>query len=228
MKKITFVSISILILAVVLFSTLFAAAKWEKVKSGSGVTVYTRDVAGSDMDEFKGVIVLNTHPAVFFAILQDIPNQVKWMHNCIESKLIEKKGDFFQVVYNVTDTPWPVTDRDVVVQSRVKLNQPKGTAIVKLKSVSDSRCPAKGGRVRMKSLVGSYQLYYLGKNKTKIVYSINANPGGSIPASLANMTSKDIPYNTLLGLRKMAKLSKYKADGEVLKKRHGDNWKPYK
>ena len=56
MKKLSYFTVISVLIGVILATALFAA-KWEKVKSGSGVTVYTREVKGSDLDEFMGVNV---------------------------------------------------------------------------------------------------------------------------------------------------------------------------
>lgn len=42
-------------------------------------------------------------------------------------------------------------------------------------------------------------------DKTYAEYRIKTDPGGNIPASIANSTSKKLPYQTILGLRKEIK-----------------------
>ena len=72
----------------------------------------------------------------------------------------------------------------------------------------------------MLELDGSWTLDYLGPGATKAAYRIKVNPGGSIPAWLANTTTKEIPFNTMLGLMNMVKKQKYISAGKKI--RDGD------
>lgn len=228
MKKLSYFSISVLLTGLVVVSALYGAAKWQKVKSDDGITVFTRDVKGSDLDEFMGVTYINKHISVLLALLDDIPAQTQWMKDCINAKLIYKKGDFYRIVYNATHAPWPVTNRDVVVKTVLKLHQKKGMAVVSIKNTTDSRAPVKKGIVRMPGLTGSWTLCYMSDTRTKVIYRINANIGGSVPATLANMTAKDIPFGTLKGMKKMVNKPKYTAEGKKLFAKYGKGWNKYK
>jgi len=46
---------------------------------------------------------------------------------------------------------------------------------------------------------------------------VHANPGGSLPDWIANLASKKLPQQTLLGLRRQVKLREYPAlEAEIL------------
>ncbi len=54
----------------------------------------------------------------------------------------------------------------------------------------------------MPRLRGHYVLKILDYNKTRVEYQIDADPGGMLPDWLIESASKDIPLNTLTGLKK--------------------------
>ncbi len=188
---------------------LFAESGWKRVKNSNGIQVYTRSVAGSDLDEFKGITVVDARIEVIGEVIRDVPAQSQWMADCLEGRIIKKFSDNDMLVYNVTDVPWPLDDRDVLVRSRGKIDMAKGVVDVVFTSVTDASVPPKKGRVRMKDFYGRWLLERVDTEKTRVTYIIKANPGGSIPASVANLSSKKIPYETLKNLKKMAKKQKY-------------------
>ena len=59
------------------------------------------------------------------------------------------------------------------------------------------------GVVRMPRLVGSYDLRPV-EAGTRVVYTVDSDPGGRLPAWLVKRASKDLPYFTLKNLRERA------------------------
>jgi hypothetical protein len=56
-----------------------------------------------------------------------------------------------------------------------------------------------------------------GGKATEVEYQVHANPGGSLPDWIANLASKKLPQQTLLGLRKQVKFREYPAlEAEIL------------
>ena len=57
------------------------------------------------------------------------------------------------------------------------------------------------GVVRIPYLDGFWLLEKIDDNKTKVTYQVHADPGGTIPAWLANATAVNNPYETLRNMR---------------------------
>src|SRR5690606_33390493 len=56
---------------------------------------------------------------------------------------------------------------------------------------------------------GIFQLTRLGKDEVEVVYQLVLDPGGYIPAWLANMLLRDAPYFTLDRLRRIISRPEY-------------------
>ncbi|MCP4135184.1 MAG: START domain-containing protein [bacterium] len=201
----------LIILAFLLtFSSLLGAApKWEFAKRSGGVTVYTRPIKGSDMDEFQGVTVVNAPMEVVLQVMQDVSAYPQWQQDCIKARVVSRKSKYMFTVYFVNNAPWPVSDRDMVVRSKTTINLKKGLVVSSMRALKSSSVPKNSDYVRITDLKGRYVFEYISRNKTRVTYIIKANPGGSVPTSLANMTSKAIPLGTLKGLKRMVKKKKY-------------------
>jgi hypothetical protein len=53
----------------------------------------------------------------------------------------------------------------------------------------------------MPRLEGSYRMEKLAENKTKVTHTVEVDIGGSIPAWMAKMVARDMPYKTLSSMR---------------------------
>ncbi|MBL4681441.1 MAG: hypothetical protein JKY88_12060 [Pseudomonadales bacterium] len=127
---------------------------------------------------------------------------VDWQHNCIEAQILTK-ADGSLLIYNRVASPWPVSDRDVLIRSS-ETSLDNGGVLMKFGNVQDSSVNVPRGVVRMVRLVGSYRLTPSPKGGTDVIYTLDSDPGGKIPAWLVKQASKDLPYKTLKNLRERA------------------------
>ena len=68
--------------------------------------------------------------------------------------------------------------------------------------------PEEENLVRMEGY-GSWKVSDMGEGKLEITFQMQIDPGGSIPAWMANMFAGDTPYQTLTGLREAMQEEKY-------------------
>lgn len=204
------VTVGLLLLSVVATS---GGGSWEVVRKEAGVAVYQKDVPGRGMPIFKGRTVIRANIYALLAILQDVDQHKTWMHAVSESAEVDREGDLLVTSYNRTEAPWPVSDRDVVIQSRITLDPKSHTILVKFRSIKSAKRPEVDGVVRVPRLRGYYKFTALAQNKTRVEYQVDADPGGSLPDFIAREASEDTPVNSLRNLRKRASQTtgKYKA-----------------
>ncbi len=138
------------------------------------------------------------------AILADFDHHCEWMHGCKQARLLKTFDRYHRLSYNRTEAPWPVSDRDVVLDSQVKVDPEKHRVTIHFKGVSNPLKPEVEDVVRMVRLRGYYRLTALGPNKTEVQYQVDADPGGSLPDWVVRAASEDLPLNTLTNLRKRA------------------------
>ena len=141
--------------------------------------------------------------------------------------MIKAIGDRKFIVYNVTNAPWPVSDRDVLVESEATYDKASRTVTIDMKSIESPDVPKVNGLVRMPRLIGKFTLRSVNDKVTHVTYEIDADPGGMLPHWLVRMASKDIPYITLTNLRDRVKVmaanGTYK-EAVKLYREMGDNW----
>jgi len=199
-------SLPVLMLCFILIPSVYAAGEWKNAKNKHGISVFTRDIEGSDIDEFMGKGLINAPLERVNMVLDDIPRLKDWMPNCLKSILVSKKSNTFITIYYELKTPWPLSNRDVVFSSKVIIK--KDRIIRTVYAVKHPAVPEKKGIVRMTEMVGKWVLMRKG-DKTHATYWIKSNPAGSLPTSIANMASKTLPYETIKKLRTQVKLPQY-------------------
>src|SRR5260370_10823162 len=93
------------------------AGPWQFVKQADGVVVERRVVAGSNLKEFRGRGVVAAPIAAILAVFSDVPRATEWMDSCNGSRTVADVSDREKLVYNRTHAPWPVADRDIVLDN---------------------------------------------------------------------------------------------------------------
>lgn len=183
--------------------------EWELIKEQDGIRIYRRDVPGTEIDEFKGDIIVRARIDVIGIVLQDVLAYPTWMEDCKHTQFIEKFDDRNFIVYQVQDTPWPVKNRDIVVRVTTTINWEAGSFTVIVKAIEDARIPPQEHLVRITELTGKWEVEYLDREHTKVTYSLNTDPAGSLPVSLISKNLQNAPYITLQGLQRIVKEPSY-------------------
>jgi hypothetical protein len=187
-----------------------AASDWKLAIQKDGIDVSTRPVKGSDLDEFMGSADIDASIDVVYAVLIDVSAATQWMADCKENREIRKIDEHTSVQFNVTKAPWPVSNREALCIITEKRDEKTGKITFEFHEMNDPSVPVGKGNVRMPEISGQWVLTPINRDHTNVIYTVKSNPGGSLPKALANMKSKDIPYNTLMGLKMMVKKDKYK------------------
>lgn len=187
--------------AIAAFTALPAAAEREVVREEDGITVEEEAAPGRTLPVLTGTTTMTAPPAQIAAWIGATHTYVDWMHNCEEAREV-KGADGIVYGYNRIGSPWPVSDRDVVLRSR-RSDLADGTIRIEFLSTSDVEVPIPSGAVRMAHLAGSYDLKPV-EGGTEVIYTVDSDPGGSLPTWLVRQAGKDLPYHTLKNLRERA------------------------
>lgn len=201
----------ILLLLITFIPGTFALAngEWKLMRNEDGIRSYARSIPGSKFLELKAITIIDAKMEVVGEVLRDVPSNPQWMADCGEARIVRLISRKEMIVHTTLDFPAPVSDRDLVVRSFTTYLLDRARGIVTLSSVVDPAAPPRNGVVRMTDFAGEYVLEYISREKTGVIYSYRADPGGNLPAFLVNIFSRDGLYKTLTGLKRMSKKQKY-------------------
>jgi len=186
-------------------ATADAAPGWNQILKEDGISISTREVPGRGFPTFRGVGVVYGNIFEVLAVLSDIKRYTEWLDACVDARLLRKINEREYVVYSRTDAPWPVSDRDAVNRSKVHVDLKRRIINVKFRAVRSPLMGPVSGVVRMNRLRGHYKLTSISRNKTRVDYKVDADPGGLLPTWLAKIATKKLPLQTIKKLRKQVR-----------------------
>lgn len=189
--------------------------EWKFWKSQNGVNVYYRDSEGSNIKEVKMTTIFYNKLSTIVEALKDVQSYPKWVYKATGSYTVLKYNENDVVYYNYFDFPWPLQDRDVVIQSRI--SQDPNSLIVTSNSFAKwEAVDIKKDVVRIQDFKSKWtfsldwEAMKKGESKVYGEYVFRSNPGGNIPAWLINTSLDEGPLKTLKSFKNLLIQDKYK------------------
>jgi len=183
-----------------------AQPAWELKKDQNGILIYSRPVKDSRFNELKAVFDLPGTFDQLHSVLLDVSNYKTWVYCTTSSTLIERKSATEMVYYSRISAPWPVSNRDFYSDTRIWVDS--GKQQMRVSSCNIDNFPlSKDHTVRIPFLKAEWTITSPSPARLHVEYTLSWNPGGSIPAFVANAFSTTGPFQSFSRLkRKMAQL----------------------
>ena len=182
---------------------------WKLIKQENGISLYSREVSNSDYKEVKAVTHIKTSLSSLIALLKDIPSYPKWVNRCAYSKILEIINDTCHYGYVVTDSPWPLSDRDFVYE--FAFCQDSITKIVTTKTTAKPNyIPHNENYIRITDAHSNWQLTPLESGLVEVIYQGIADPEINIPAWLVNTSIASSPIITMTNMKTEVLKPKYR------------------
>lgn len=208
MERQAFFKTTLLIIAFIFTHQCFAEAEWQVRKDEEGIKVSTRKVEGSKFESFKGEVTIETTLSTLMAVHADVAYVKEWMKDCAESELLSELSPEGYYAYFKNDSPWPVKDRDYAIKYTIEQDPTDHTLTLAFTSAV-GLVPKTDDCVRVTELSGFWKMTPIGTNQVKVLYQVEADPGGTVPAWLANSFVVDQPFESLKKLKTRVKMEKY-------------------
>lgn len=173
---------------------------WQLKSNQDGITVYTRTVEGSQLREFKAMMIVDAPITKIIPIFEDTHLVTAWYYQCVHAELLKDEGPQGKILYLVFQPPWPVSQRDSIFRRTKSIDQ--GTVSFTIEALPDY-LPVNKGKVRVSMIHSHWRFTSLPGGKTEIYFQQHCNPGGSLPAFMVNALAVDTPINSLKALRNL-------------------------
>lgn len=181
-----------------------AQPDWKFNKEKKGIKVYTKD---SDSSAFKSIKVEGVFDGSWerlSAILMDVKHMDQWVYRTKNSYILKQVSGKEVIYYTETTLPWPANDRYTII--RMKLFEDRVHNINKVIGVNEpDTILSKSHLVRTTYYKSSWQVKTLPKNKISLVFVVDIDPGGSLPAWIVNLFITTGPFETFTRLAELLK-----------------------
>src|ERR1700744_762036 len=190
----------ILLLLVFKITTCFAQTDWQLKKDKDGIKVYMSTVPDSKFKAIKVECELNASASQLVMVLLDVRNCAEWVDHTKSCTLIKQVSPTELYYYSEVNIPWPAQNRDFVAHLTVHQNADNKVITIDGPAVPGFVSP-KDGTVRIQSSKGLWIITPLDKKRVNVVYTLQVDPGGNIPAWLVNMLAAEGPMKSFEGLK---------------------------
>lgn len=190
------------------FSQKTESNDWELKKFANGISVYTRATESSSYKELKVVFQVKTSLSSVIALLNDVESYPQWVYRCETSKVLKKESDKHLIRYQTIVAPWPVDNRDVIVEVDTYQDEKTKSVYQKVSALPD-HSPQLKNHVRIREFRALWTLKPLKNGIVEVEYELLVNPAGAIPAWIVNMALVDGPYETSMKMKERILYEKY-------------------
>lgn len=177
---------------------------WKLEKNEQGIKVYSSDVSNSVFKAIKVECTLTGTYKKLIDILSDVPQFNKWIYHSKTSRLLQKNSAYDFVYHTETTLPWPMSNRDAIIHIRVNTDSLPKFITISGKG-EPGRIPKTPGLVRVSHYTAKWKVTMLSAQTIGIYYELEVDPGGSLPAWMANMFAAKGPFETFSNLAKKLK-----------------------
>jgi hypothetical protein len=201
---------NILITSLVLLISMvsYAQQNWTLKTNKDGIAIYTKTIENSN---YKGIKVKCALPATlsqFVAVIMDVNTATEWLYATKSSSLLKQVSPAEVYYYSEVGLPWPLSNRDFVCH--LTASQDPNSKVVTIDGpVVPNYIPQKEGIVRVTHSSGKWVITPAG-NMVNIEYTLEADPGGSIPAWLVNLFVTKGPMESFKKLKTQINQPQYK------------------
>ena len=185
-----------------------SADNWELKKFENGITIYTRATETSNYKELKAIFQIKSSLSSVIALLNDVETYPQWVYRCETSKVLKKNSEQNLIRYQTIVAPWPVDNRDVVVEVHT-YQDPKTKIVYQKVTPLPDYSPQLKGHVRIREFRATWTLKPLKNGVVEVEYELLVNPAGAIPAWIVNMALVDGPYETSMKMKERILYEKY-------------------
>ncbi len=192
-----------LLISMMLILTISLSAnedQWNQVRDRNNIQIYNRSIEGINFKEFMGEAKIEAPLEDIMRIFDDVELGTYWIENVDQMKKIEEVDENISYTYTYSKAPWPVKDRDAVVYNE-KITD--GNTVTIIQQARPDKLGGVEGAVRVPFIESSW-VFTQEEDRVHVRYQVLTDPGGRLPAWLINKVSVSQPYETLLGLKKLA------------------------
>lgn len=183
---------------------------WELVSDRDGIRVFMAHTDDSKIKTFRGegIVPIQDFRAIG-NMLDDYEFIASWLHMISGLDDLGRISDLQRHIWVTTRLPWPVSDRDCAIDVAVEQDPETYTVMVPFTARADL-IEEKDDYVRMPQLNGFLRFEPREPGEVFMTFQVILDPGGYIPAWLANLILRDIPYFSLKRFRRVADEERFK------------------
>jgi hypothetical protein len=181
-------------------SRALAQRDWKLNTEKDGIKVYLATVPDSKIKAVKVMGEFKSTPAAMVAVLMDVEHGAEWVYHTKSCRLVKQGSPSELYYYSEISLPWPAENRDFVAHLSVSENAKTHAVTVDGPAVPGF-VAQRGGIVRIAHSEGQWIITPRGNDQIDVQYTLQVDPGGSLPAWLVNTFAAEGPIQIFKKLK---------------------------
>lgn len=173
---------------------------WVLKNEKDGVKVYYRKA--SDIYELKLATSFKVPLSGVARLFDEVEKYPGWGYKITEARLLKRVSPTEMYYYSRLDFPWPMSDRDVVLHTKLE-QDPKSHAVMSISKAAPDYIPEVKGVVRVRKADTKWTLIPGAGGWLYAEYYLHSDPGGNIPDWAINLALDVGPRETVKSMRKI-------------------------
>jgi hypothetical protein len=185
---------------------LHAQNGWNFKSEKDYVKIYYRKTA--DLHALKLTTSFKTSQSGMSQLLSEIEHYATWCYKLKEAHMVKAISPTEFYYYARFNFPWPMSDRDVVLHTKMEQDPTTNVVISTSEAVPDLVPPVKDV-IRIQHANTKWTLYPGADGWVYTEYELYSDPGGTLPDWLINLTLDMGPRETMNNMRGFLRQPKY-------------------
>ena len=178
-----------------------AQSDWKLRIDEDSIRVWTGHQETSKIKTIRSEFTLRASRDEFLRELMLIERYPEWQYKALKCHTLQKVSAREVIYYCEVEAPWPVTNRDMVI--RLQVHDQAGSADFRVTTHSDTfPVPLNDDLVRVPMSTAEWSIRVAGPRLLKIKYTVQVDPGGSVPAWVINLVAAQAPFQTFKNLKR--------------------------
>ena len=184
-------------------------------------------ITTNNLIEFRGITHIKSSLSAFVALLRDIESMPEWVDHAHKATKLKQISDTETYTHMITSMPFPFTYRHSIVHTQIYQDALSGEIVINGQDAKPGYLP-KLSYEKQEFLAYQRKKYVLvwdlkshwvfrpqANGIVEVEFQGYGNPGGNlskyIPQRLLRMFVLEAPYNTLKGMRRIIRDTKYQS-----------------
>lgn len=177
-----------------------AQESWKPTGEKDGIKTYSLKRSNTKVNAVKLEAVFQATLSQLTAVIADVSLYDSWVFNSRSTRLLKQVSPSELYYYSEVVFPWPAANRDFVSHMIISQNPVNREVNIKASNVSGWE-PKKNKLVRIDYSEGSWLLIPVSGKEVQVIYTLQVDPGGELPAWIINSFSAKGPVETFKNLR---------------------------
>ncbi len=180
--------------------SLYGQANWTVEKEKDGIKISSRPASSSQFNDIHVETDFPGNIEQLKSILLDVNHYTDWSYATKKSLLIKTLGPGKLIYFSEFEVPWPATNRYFYADIDLKLDSTAGTLNVIAVNLPNY-LPVYKDLVEVVFTKGVWKVSTNSNKSIHIDYTLQLNPGGSLPSWVINLFSSKGPMETFENIK---------------------------